>query len=111
MLINEYNADFDGMLESVDARISDKTAENVLNILDSYNVSDKIKFVSFGKSSVKTEQIEVTKIISYNTDRELKDIWVENKSGKQLHWFDLSPDDRAKVYKRLKECYSQQIDK
>ena len=106
MVVNEYVLEYDGIDESAEARVCSKTAENLLFILDYMN-DDKnpVKVIDFGKCPVRTEDISVSKIISFNTDRELKDIWVENNNGKRLHWFDLTMDDRRKLYKFAYEYY------
>ena len=106
MVVNEYVLEYDGIDESAEARVCSKTAENLLFILDYMN-NDKslVKVLALGNTPVKTEELLVYKIISFNTDRELKDIWVENNRGKRLHWFDLSMDDRRKLYKVAYEYY------
>ena len=106
MVVNEYVLEYDGVDESAEARVCSKTAENLLFILDYMNDNKSpVKVIDFGKCPVRTEEISVSRIISFNTDRELKDIWVENNRGKCLHWFDLSMDDRRKLYRSAYDYY------
>ena len=106
MVVNEYVLEYDGIDESAEARVCSKTAENLLFILDYMNNNKSlVKVIAFGNTPVKTEELLVYKVISFNTDRELKDIWVENNRGKRLHWFDLSMNDRKKVYKVAYDYY------
>lgn len=106
MILNEYDIGTEGMVESVESRVNDPYAIAILEYLDETNTAlrkNPIKIIDFDRFPVKTECIEVSRVLSYNTDRELKDIWVENSVGKRLHWFDLEPDDRQLVYKRVME--------
>jgi hypothetical protein len=106
MMLNEYDVGAEGIVESVEARVNDPYAVAILEYLDETNTAlrkNPIKIIDFGRFPVKTECIEVFRVLSYNTDRELKDIWVENSVGKRLHWFDLEPDDRVLVYNRVME--------
>ena len=107
MILNEIDIDHEGVNESVEARVNDSYAEAILDYLDEKEtrtlIKSPIKMIDFGRFPVKTEDIEVHTVLSYNTDRELKDIWVENKTGKRLHWFDLEPEDRKLIYKRIME--------
>lgn len=106
MILNEYDISTEGMFESVEARINDPYAIAILEYLDETNTAlrkNPIKIIDFDRFPVKTECIEVSRVLSYNTDRELKDIWVENREGRRLHWFDLEPEDRELVYKRIIE--------
>lgn len=106
MILNEYDIGTEGMVESVESRVNDPYAIDILEYLDETNTAlhkNPIKIIDFDRFPVKTECIEVSRVLSYNTDRELKDIWVENSVGKRLHWFDLEPEDRKLVYKRVME--------
>jgi hypothetical protein len=106
MILNEYDIGTEGMVESVESRVNDPYAIAILEYLDETNTAlrkNPIKIIDFDRFPVKTECIEVSRVLSYNTDRELKDIWVENSVGKRLHWFDLEPEDRQLVYKRVME--------
>lgn len=106
MILNEYDIGTEGMVESVESRVNDPYAIAILEYLDETNTAlrkNSIKIIDFDRFPVKTECIEVSRVLSYNTDRELKDIWVENSVGKRLHWFDLEPEDRQLVYKRVME--------
>ena len=106
MILNEYDISTEGMFESVESRVNDPYAIAILEYLDETNTAlrrNPIKIIDFDRFPVKTECIEVSRVLSYNTDRELKDIWVENSVGKRLHWFDLEPEDRKLVYKRVME--------
>lgn len=106
MILNEYDIGTEGMVESVESRVNDPYAIDILEYLDKTNTAlrkNPIKIIDFDRFPVKTECIEVSRVLSYNTDRELKDIWVENSVGKRLHWFDLEPEDRKLVYKRVME--------
>jgi hypothetical protein len=106
MILNEYDIGTEGMVESVESRVNDPYAIAILEYLDETNTAlrkNPIKIIDFDRFPVKTECIEVSRVLSYNTDRELKDIWVENSVGKRLHWFDLEPEDRQLVYKRVIE--------
>lgn len=106
MILNEYDIGTEGMVESVESRVNDPYAIAILEYLDETNTAlrkNPIKIIDFDRFPVKTECIEVSRVLSYNTDRELKDIWVENSVGKRLHWFDLEPEDRKLVYKRVME--------
>lgn len=106
MILNEYDIGTEGMVESVEFRVNDPYAIAILEYLDETNTAlrkNPIKIIDFDRFPVKTECIEVSRVLSYNTDRELKDIWVENSVGKRLHWFDLEPEDRKLVYKRVME--------
>lgn len=106
MILNEYDIGTEGMVESVESRVNDPYAIDILEYLDETNTAlrkNPIKIIDFDRFPVKTECIEVSRVLSYNTDRELKDIWVENSVGKRLHWFDLEPEDRKLVYKRVTE--------
>lgn len=106
MILNEYDIGTEGMVESVESRVNDSYAIDILEYLDETNTAlrkNPIKIIDFDRFPVKTECIEISRVLSYNTDRELKDIWVENSVGKRLHWFDLEPEDRKLVYKRVME--------
>ena len=106
MILNEYDIGTEGLVESVESRVNDPYAIAILEYLDETNTAlrkNPIKIIDFDRFPVKTECIEVSRVLSYNTDRELKDIWVENSVGKRLHWFDLEPEDRKLVYKRVME--------
>ena len=106
MILNEYDIGTEGMVESVESRVNDPYAIAILEYLDETNTAlrkNPIKIIDFDRFPVKTECIEVSRVLSYNTDRELKDIWVENSVGKRLHWFDFEPEDRKLVYKRVME--------